>query len=99
MLITTRSKMTQATFTRVPRGSASPLANRIRPTAAATASSTDTTICGWIRLQLGPPLWRALGVTAKPRGRPNQTFRAAVEHALIQVGNRARLYCWPRHVG
>src|SRR5690349_16206078 len=99
MDMTTRSKITQATFTRVPSGSARPVARRTIPTTAATASRMDTTIWGWIRLQLGPPLWRALGVTANPRGRPNQTLRAAVVHALIHVGNKARLYCWPRQVG
>lgn len=64
----TRSKMTQATFTSAPSGSARPVAKRIIPTTAATASSTDTTICGRIRLQLGPPLRRAFGSDREPEG-------------------------------
>jgi len=42
---------------------------------------------------------RVLGVTAKSRDRPRTTFPNAEVTDLIQVGNSAREYCCPRHVG
>jgi hypothetical protein len=59
MLRISRSKMTQATLTRVPAGAPSPVKMRISPRTAATSRAAIAVSWGRIRDHGGPPFCRS----------------------------------------
>ena len=69
------------------------IAEALHPYPEGLVIATKATSCGRTSLTGNrPPACRVFGVTTNPRGRPKTTLATAVRHALIQSGNRARLY-------
>jgi len=95
-----RSKTTHSMLKTVPGTLAWPTPIRTMPMATASTRTVIATSCGRTRCHAGPVgSCLVFGVTAKSSDRPRNTLPKAEVKDLIQVGNSASEYCWPRQVG